>query len=151
MAPGIQTRRARATDSEVMRSLAAQLGYEVSRSQASQRLDALLGDDSHLVLVAEGSDGVVGWIHLLPRPLLMASGIAEIGGLVVDQRHRRGGIGLALVHAAEQWAGEHGYAGILVKSNAAREESHAFYVGAGYERTKTQEVYKKELKSLPPG
>jgi len=45
----------------------------------------------------------------------------------------------------EAWARCRGLAQMSVRSNATRAESHPFYEGIGYQRTKTQQVYRKRL------
>jgi GNAT superfamily N-acetyltransferase len=140
-------RRAQAGDGKALASLAGQLGYPMRKSEVERQLASLAKEEGHAVFVAElGDHGIVGWIHIMPRQLLYSPRLAEIGGLVVDAEHRRKGVGRALIHAAEQWAKRQGYSRIVVRSNAARKESHAFYPSLGYKSVKTQQVYRKELK-----
>jgi GNAT superfamily N-acetyltransferase len=139
-------KRAKAGDGGALASLAGQLGYPMGSSDTERQLSSLAKGEGHAVFVAElVGQGIVGWIHLMPRQLLYAPRLAEIGGLVVDVGHRRKGIGWALIHAAEQWAKGQGYSRIVVRSNAAREESHAFYPSLGCCGVKTQKVYRKDL------
>jgi predicted N-acetyltransferase YhbS len=58
---------------------------------------------------------------------------------------RRRALGGALVRAAEQWARECGAERVMVRSNAVRAESHAFYPALGFALVKTQHVYRKTL------
>jgi GNAT superfamily N-acetyltransferase len=142
----LMIRHAQAGDGGALASLADQLGYPMLNSDAERQLSSLAKEEGHAVFVAElGDHGIVGWIHLMPRQLLYVPRLAEIGGLVVDAEHRRKGIGRALIHAAEQWAKGQGYSRIVVRSNAVRKESHAFYPDLGYPGVKTQKVYRKEL------
>jgi GNAT superfamily N-acetyltransferase len=67
----------------------------------------------------------------------------EIGGLIVDPRARRGGIGTRLVGAVESWAREHGAREVSVRCREERKESHLFYEGLGFVHTKTQKVFRK--------
>ena len=68
-------------------------------------------------------------------------------GLVFDPAVRRGGVGTALVAAAEKWAASRGAATMRVRSNTARDISHPFYEALGYTRSKTQHVYTRSLGS----
>jgi len=145
---GLTIRPAEAGDSAALASLAGQLGYPIRKSEVQRQLSSLAKEKGHAVFVAElGGHGIVGWIHMMPRQLLYSFGLAEIGGLVVDAEHRRKGVGRALIRAAEQWAKSQGYSRIVVRSNAVREESHAFYPSLGYNSVKTQKVYREELNS----
>jgi GNAT superfamily N-acetyltransferase len=52
-------------------------------------------------------------------------------------------VGRGLVETVEAWGRARGLEEVLVRSNILREESHLFYVKLGYERSKTQHVYRK--------
>ena len=73
----------------------------------------------------------------------------EITGLVVSPALRRRGVGRSLVDAAERWAKSLSAAGMVVRSNARRVESHFFYPALGYVPAKTQVVYRKPLAAAP--
>ena len=70
---------------------------------------------------------------------------AEVVGLVVDADARRAGAGRRLVAAAEDWARAQGMGELFLRSNVVRPEAHAFYPALGFERSKTQHVYRKAL------
>jgi len=55
--------------------------------------------------------------------------------LVVDERVRGGGIGAALVHAAERALTDASCGIVEVTSHVRREDAHRFYERLGYERT----------------
>ena len=109
------------------------------------RLGDIAARGDHVVAVAEHDGVVVGWIHAAVQRTLEAGDRAEILGLVVDAAHRRGGVGRALVKAAEAWASHRGLPAIAVRSNVVRAEAHPFYEGRAYRRVKTQHVYLKPL------
>ncbi len=99
-----------------------------------------------MVLASElDSDGLCGWTHAVIHTLLTAPLTCELQALVVSPHHRRHGAGRALVAAVEAWSLQRGVTTMIVRSNIVRTESHAFYPGLGYARTKTQHVYSKLL------
>ncbi len=141
-----QVRPATREDAAAIAELSGQLGYPVDEVTLGRRLTAVAGDRRHAVFVAEERGGVLlGWIHIMPKIMLVVSEVCEVGGLVVDERHRRRGVGRALVEAATAWAGASGYRVITVRSDTRREESRAFYPALGFEAVKEQRVYRRPL------
>jgi putative acetyltransferase len=55
------------------------------------------------VLVATRGDEIVGRLSVARDPHPASAHVADLG-LMVARAHRRRGIGLALMHAAEEWA-----------------------------------------------
>jgi GNAT superfamily N-acetyltransferase len=146
----ITVRGARPSDSARLAELSTQLGYATSCDQAMTRLRTLLSKTGEAVLVAQGPDGgVVGWLHVMERHLIESPPFAELGGLVVDERHRRTGVGRALVEAAERWGRERGMPSMRIRTNVIREAAHEFYTRLGYSLEKRQSVFMKQL--LPAG
>jgi GNAT superfamily N-acetyltransferase len=139
-------RRARIDDAAELARLSGQLGYPQQADAFERRLRRLLISADHPVLVATEDDTrLLGFIAIERRLLLEAGERVEIVGLVVDDAARRRGIGQALVRAAEDWARTLGVGELAVRSNVLRDQSHPFYEGAGFQRTKTQHVYRKRL------
>ncbi len=137
-------RPVRMSDAPRIVALSAQLGYPATPPEIEQRLDAFARVDT-AIFIAELDHAVTGWIAV-ERRITLESGVAfEITGLVVDARRRRTGAGRALVDAAEHWARERGAEALVVRSNVARDESHPFYAGLGFARTKTQHVYRRAI------
>ncbi len=142
----IKVRKARDSDIDVLLVLSEQLGYPTTREDFRKRFFALSQEDDHVILVAEAKGhGVVGWVHVLPRVLLIFEPLAEIGGLVVDEKNRGSGIGRVLLAAAEKWAKSKGYPAMVVRSNIARQGAHDFYPNVGYTYMKTSLVYTKQI------
>jgi len=141
-------RAAKATDAGDIARLCGELGYPTMVEDMRTRLERLLEEPDHHVVVAEGSQGLLGWVHVEHRRTLESPERAELVGLVVDAAVRRSGLGSSLVTAAERWAAARGLAEIAVRSNVERDTSHPFYESAGYSRVKTQHVY---VKNLTPG
>ncbi len=145
--PPVAIRAARADDAEALAALAGELGYPVTAATIGQRLARLATTPrTDAVLVAvDRADLPVGWLHVGLREALEHGRRGEILGLVVSGTTRGGGIGRALVAAAERWVAERGETEITVRSNAARTESHPFYLRLGYQRVKTSEVYRRAV------
>jgi GNAT superfamily N-acetyltransferase len=141
-------RSATPADAAAIARLSAQLGYPVAVSSLADRLHHLHVLSDQAVYVAIGPTGqVVGWIHGAEQLLVESGARCEILGLVVDEAARRAGIGRALVEQVEQWARHRGLRETSVRSAVSRTESHPFYQQLGYERVKSQHVYRKQLVS----
>jgi GNAT superfamily N-acetyltransferase len=142
-----EIRRAQTSDAAEMARLSGDLGYSMSIDEMRAALDRLLADSRHFILVADqGSDRLLGWMHVEHRTSLQTADRAELMGLVVDGAARRRGTGRALVDAAEQWAQSQGLATLTVRSNVTRQLSHPFYEALGYVREKTQHLYRKRFR-----
>jgi GNAT superfamily N-acetyltransferase len=139
-------RPAQKNDAPALRKLADQLGYQFTEEAAQTRLETLLSESEHIVLVAETDENeVVGWAHGFIRKLLIHDAHIEIGGMVVGDGHRGMGIGQTLLVGIEDWAREMGFNVVFLRSNIIREEAHRFYEKAGYEHTKTSKIFWKNL------
>jgi len=143
----MQIRSARFSDSTELARLSDELGYPTTPEAMAPRLHHLLANPGiHSIYVAaEDPSRLLGWIHVTRRDLLEWEPRAEILGLVVEKTARNGGIGRALVIAAERWAIEQGFEEIVVRSAVFRQESHPFYEHIGYERSKSQHVYHRRI------
>jgi GNAT superfamily N-acetyltransferase len=135
-------RDARDADAQAIAVLLTQLGYPSDADAVEERLDRLrvVGDR---VIVADVDGDVVGLVHLQVTPALERERPAgKLAVLVVDEGHRRQGIGRALVDAAEQEARLRGCELIYLTTAERRDDAHAFYeqlrlehVGRRYGRT----------------
>ena len=142
----IHIRRATGADIVDISRLCGHLGYPADEQTVRERFVAIEIDPWHAVFVAENEEGrVTGWIHVMPKTMLLSSDIGELGGLVVDWAERRKGTAKALVAHAEEWARENGYRELVVRSNVRRSEAHQFYPALGFEPVKEQKVYTKCL------
>jgi len=154
----VVVRPARIEDAEPIAHLSGQLGYPASAEDVRERLTHIVGEDDHVVYVAESlRERVIGWIYIYIYiyiylcPLVEMPLQAEIGGLVVDERHRSQGVGRRLLEQAERWAAGKGCSAVMVHSNVVREAAHRFYIRLGYRLIKTQRVFTKSLKEKPHG
>lgn len=126
--------------------LSDQLGYPATEREVHAFLLDLINDADHVVFVADSeADSVIGWVHVFRTKRVFAKAFAEIGGMIVDERFRGEGIGTKLIEAAEGWAWEASCSVIRIRSNVIRDQAHEFYRGLGYTKTKSQEVFEKEL------
>ena len=148
----IEFRPALVADAAEVARLSCELGYPVTSDDMRRRLEVVLENENHHVVVASRDERLVGWMHVEHRESVVTGSQAELMGLVVDPAMRRSGIGRELVAAAERWAFASGHTALRIRSNVVREQSHPFYESLGYERKKTQHVYLKSLTAAPaPG
>lgn len=139
-------RNAQITDSVEIARLSSQLGYEALVTEVLKRLEKLLANDDNAVYVMEENNGqITGWVHVHGRHLIEAQSFAEIGGLVVDENHRRKGIGEQLMRKCEEWARITGYQEVRLRSGGHRKDAHEFYKRIGYNNVKWQEVFSLKL------
>lgn len=157
-APRVLVRPMLRADLPQVLPLCHQLGYELGFAELERNFAMLLNEPAsqHALFVAIGGDDagpgagrdrgpVIGWVHAQACPSLISGARTEIGGLVVDERHRGQGAGRALMEAAERWGRERGCPSVLLRSNIKREAAHRFYQGIGYAITKTSLILTKEL------
>jgi GNAT superfamily N-acetyltransferase len=144
--PSLSIRRAMKSDAEKLVHLTSLLGYPSSLQAIEARLARILASAEDCLLVADDSSGeLVGWIHGFLSQLLESDYRVEIGGLVVDERYRRIGVGRRLVEGIEAWAKEHGAFELSVRCREERTESHKFYERLLFRQTKTQRVFRKRV------
>jgi GNAT superfamily N-acetyltransferase len=135
-------------DAAVIATLVGELGYSASADDIKARLPLLLGSDRYFLAVATAADGgLLGLVNAEQRLNIESGTSFELTGLVVASSARRGGVGSALVAAAESWAVAHGATTMRVRSNVVRPEAHAFYARLGYGLQKTQHCYARSLQS----
>ncbi|MCO7125433.1 GNAT family N-acetyltransferase [Sporolactobacillus shoreicorticis] len=134
-------RLAKSEDAGKLAKLCGQLGYEATEQEIGERLQHIMNDSDHAVFVYENSEKkLCGWVHIFGRYTL--EGIcAEIGGLVVDSQFRKQGIGRKLMEKCAQWAREHNYPRIRVRSGESRTGAHRFYNEIGYQTVKWQKIF----------
>ena len=134
-------REALLTDAATIATLSGQLGYTTTAEKTEARLLQLLNNDHHCVYVMLNNDTVVGWIHGFYSITVEYDPCIEIGGLVIDESHRRKGIGQMLVNKVVEWARTKNMNRIRVRSQVIRKEAHSFYLGLGFTPIKEQKVF----------
>jgi len=146
MARQISIRPAQRADAAALAGLSTQLGYPVDEGTLRTRLERVHEHRVGEVFVAvDAGNGVLGWTHVVPRLHLEEAPFAELAGLIVADGARGSGVGASLLRSAEDWAREHGYAQLRVRSNVVRERAYRFYLREGYVERKRQVVFDKAL------
>jgi GNAT superfamily N-acetyltransferase len=141
----VPIRDAQVSDARDIAALTVQLGYEVAASSVAERLARMLARNDQRFLVAELDGDLIGWIHVSIWEFVETGAFAVVGGLVVDRRYRKKGIGRLLMTKAEEWAMEHGCSVMRLWTSAFRTESHRFYEHLGYANIKTQYSFVKAI------
>jgi predicted N-acetyltransferase YhbS len=127
-------RSATPDDATRIAELLTELGYPAGADEVAERLAYWLRAEASQVLVAEVGDRVIGSISLHAIPYLERTGHwLRIESLVVDASQRRGGIGGALMAAAERQARAWGCLEIEVTSLRSRADAHSFYRRLGFD------------------
>lgn len=132
-------RPARPDDAEALGRLLTHLGYPTGAEAAARRLARVLDRPDYRTLVAEDGEQVVGVVAVFTGYGFTGDApYARILSLVVDPEHRGGGVGAALVSAAESWARGQGAESLHLTTATHREGAHRFYRRLGYEVTGTR-------------
>ena len=133
-------------DAEAIGKLIVQLGYARPLEEVQRWIEELPGHaERQAVFVACSGVQVVGWVEVSLERRLQTVPFALIGGLVVKDGLRGGGIGRLLCEAAEGWSREYGASVVRVTSRNTREAAHRFYLRDGYRQVKTSLVFEKRL------
>jgi ribosomal protein S18 acetylase RimI-like enzyme len=133
--PPLRIRVADAVDGEAIAALLADLGFAAGPDEVSDRIGRL-SRTGEPVLVAKLGDSVAGCLawHIMtvlhrPRP------VGRITLLIVAEKHRRKGVGRALIEAAEARLIQRGCGLLEAASDPKARAAQAFYERLGYEAT----------------
>jgi GNAT superfamily N-acetyltransferase len=133
-------------DAESAAELSCQLGYKASTETMRNRIEKLLCNaSSQAAFVACVGAEVVAWIEIAIVQHLQSEPHTVIGGLVVREDVRSRGIGSRLLSEAEAWSRKQGIPVVRVRSQAARQDAHRFYLREGYRQVKTSAVFEKTV------
>ena len=94
---------------------------------------ANLADPDNGAFVAERRSEVVGFVCVSERSHFAGDVDTYIGELVVSKVAEGGGVGRALVAAAEDWGRSRGRRRVVVDTGAANASARQFYAALGYE------------------
>lgn len=140
-------RRLTLTDLEPLAGLYEQFwGEESSLEKMRVEFARLDADPDYLLLGAKLDGHLVGSLmgivcHELYgdcRPFLVVEDV------IVDQNHRRQGIGSAMMCELEQWAAQRGCGYMLFVTETTRTDAHRFYEALGF-GLETHKGFKKRL------
>ncbi len=120
-----------------------EMGYEYPLEAVEAKLEKLLRDCTHKIVVAVVDEKIVGYLHACDYDLLYAPPLKNIMGIAVSSDFRKKGIAKKLLNYAEQWARDTGADGVRLVSGASRTGAHAFYMACGYSCTKEQKYFIK--------
>ena len=132
----LMIREARSDDAQRLTLLLEQLGYPTSTEAVARRLERLATSKVDHVLVAELAGKLVGLatVHV-SLSIEHDKPAAKLSAIVVDETHRRRGVGEALVAAVEAEARARDCCLIFLTTAERRKEAHAFYRSIGFEET----------------
>jgi ribosomal protein S18 acetylase RimI-like enzyme len=133
---GLTIRDAQPDDAQSLTRLVRQLGYPASAETMIGRLERLRSSESDRVVVAETDGEVVGLASVhISLSVELDEPAAKLSAIVVDEKHRRRGIGQALVSAMEAEARARGCCVMFLTTAERREDARAFYRGLGFDET----------------
>jgi GNAT superfamily N-acetyltransferase len=132
----VRIRDADDIDAPALARLLGQLGYPTEEASVLRRLERLRADPADRVFVAELDGEIVGvaGIHV-SRSLEYDRDAAKVSAIVVDERHRRSGVGRALLAAVEGEARARGCELVFLTTAERRRDAHEFYRRLGWEET----------------
>jgi GNAT superfamily N-acetyltransferase len=132
-------------DAGAIAALTAQLGYDEAEDEIRKRIEEIRGQGNGEIYIAVvPPDIVVGWIQVFALLLLELPPLAEVGGIIVDARYRRIGVGRSLMEAAELWARQNGLATLRLR-NLQRSDAREFYRQLGYREVAASTLFAKLL------
>ena len=137
-------RDVRNTDIYVLGSLMEQLGYPIAVHDLAKNITHYSRLPHQRVWIAEHLGKVVGCVavaitHYFHRP----GSFLRVIALVVEQQHRRQGVGRELLQHAESFAREAGCTHVELTSGVHRASigTHAFYASQGFEELNDRKKY----------
>ena len=131
----VRIREARLSDGTTLASLMSELGYETTPAEMEMRLRTILNDSAYATLLAEVDGKIYAMIGTLCHPSYEHNDLTgKIIAMVVSKKARRGGVGKALIAAAEKEFARKGITRISLTSRLTRKDAHLFYEALGYER-----------------
>ena len=132
----VTIRDARPPDAEALAALIGQLGYPASADDVGRRLERLSSSGTDRVVIAELGGEIVGLACLhISLSVAYDEPAAKLSAIVVDEPHRRRGIGEALVRELETEAKRRRCCVLFLTTAGDRDDAHVFYERLGFEET----------------
>lgn len=129
-------RDAKLSDAPALATLMCELDYETTSAEMRRRLKFMITDARLRTFVAEVGNQICGMIGTLTHASHEHNDCSgKIIALVVSKKQRRGGIGRALIAAAERDFAKRNVTRVSLTTRFIREEAHRFYEALGYSRT----------------
>lgn len=126
-------RHAQPGDAAALAQLMCELDYKTTTAEMRRRLKSILNDSRYRTFVAELDNTVCGMIGTLTHASHEHNGPSgKIIALVVSKKHRRSGIGRALIAAAESDFAKRRVTRLSLTTRLTRVEAHRFYQALGY-------------------
>jgi GNAT superfamily N-acetyltransferase len=142
-------RELQASDVPFLIPLMDQLGYPISLEVMIENVQHYLVLPNQKAWVAEKSAHVVGCVAVaITKSFHTQGSFLRVITMVIDQNHRRMGLGKHLLGIVEQFAKDHGCTHIELTSGVHRAKlgSHDFYLQLGYsELNDTKKYFVKQL------
>jgi len=133
-------------DAPQVRTLLRQLGYPHTKEAVKRRLEVLETQADTIVLVTENdSRQLTGCIQVVIANRLAEGPYGEISSLVIAEDERGHGVGRQLVDSAADWLMDQGMSQLRVRCNAIRDDAHRFYKHIGFNLTKSQKIFDRDL------
>lgn len=118
-----------------------------SEEKVKEKIEIITSKTKDVIFVYEFNNEVIGYIHGSPYELLFSDSLINVLGFVVKEQYRSQGIGSMLIERLEQWGKNNGFSGMKILSHPSRTHAHRFYERRGYQFTKDQKNFIKQLKS----
>ena len=128
--------------------LSHQLGYALSLADTKYQMEKVLLKEDHIAYVAISQTKVIGWIHAFISFTIESKPFVEIGGLVVDEKHRGQKTGNKLIDKVREWTIEKNIPSLRVRSNVTRHLTHQFYNKIGFKEIKEQKVFSLNIDEI---
>ncbi len=101
-------------------------------------IQEILDGEASTIFVAEAKGEVAGFAEVIvkdtpPVPVMVPRRFAVVDTLAVDEKHRRAGVGRALMEQAEQFAREHGARDMELSVYRFNQGAVRFYEELGYQ------------------
>lgn len=145
-------RLATAADLAAWSELRAQLWPQESATEhAVEAAQLLTTIDTDALLAFDSQQRLVGFVEVSLRPMAEGCASSPVGyveGWYVIPGQRRGGVGRALIRAAEDWARGHGCTEMASDTELSNTGSQAAHERLGYERVETLVIYRRALEHV---